>query len=278
MKIFRGVMSFLWIVLIFFNSTFSKAQFLESNTPHGALVPIEKSSHSFFRSGEELDYVVRYGFIKGGEATIRVLSTRQNFEGKSTIHFQATGKTSGAFDIFYKVRNQYDSYIDPETFLPYAYSENIKENSYTRVGTTVFDYSKKVAQNKNGHFSIQTWTRDILSSYFFARSIDLTQLKIGDKLDFSYFLEDSIYPMRIVYLGKEKVNSPTGTYNCLKFSPSVEPGRVFKSDSKLFFWITDDENHIPIKAKADILIGSVVLELKAFKNLMKPMVPMGDPN
>jgi len=231
-----------------------------------------------FESGEELNYIVRYGFIRGGEASLKVLSTHQDFQGKSAIHFLASGRTSGALDIFYKVRNQYESYINPETFLPFAYSENIKENSYTRSGTTTFDYAKKEAQNKKGSHPITEFTRDIVSSYYFARSIDISGLKIGESIKFNYFLEDSVYPLEIVYLGREKVNSPLGWFYCLKYSPSIEPGRIFRKDSKMYLWITDDENRIPIKAKADILVGSVILELKDYKNLLKPLNPIKEKN
>jgi len=230
--------------------------------------------HIPFQSGEELKYIVRYGFIRGGEATLQVLSTHQDYQGHPSIHFLATGRTSGTLDIFYKVRNQYESYIDPNTFLPYAYSENIHENSYSRSGKTDFDYSKMQAHNGKGNFSITDLTRDIVSSYYYARSIDISGLKPGDKLTFYYFLEEKVYPMEIVYLGREKVESSLGTFYCLKYSPSLEPGRIFRKDSKMYLWITDDNNHIPIKAKADILVGSVILELKEYKNLIKPLKPI----
>lgn len=230
-----------------------------------------------FKTGEELTYVIRYGFFQGGEASLKVVNTRQDFHGNPAIHFLALGKTSGTLDIFYKVRNQYESYINPSSFLPYAYIENIKENKYTRSGTTQFDYDKKLASNKNGHYIIKDWTRDIVSAYYFARSIDVSNLKVGDKFTLSYFLEDATYPLEIQYLGREKVRSPTGTYWCQKYSPSIEPGRIFRKNSKIYLWITDDENHIPIKAKADILVGSIILELKEFRNLNKPLLSLNVP-
>ncbi|WP_335682271.1 DUF3108 domain-containing protein [Sphingobacterium sp. B29] len=34
-----------------------------------------------------------------------------------------------------------------------------------------------------------------------------------------------------------------------------------KKNSKLYLWVTNDGNRIPVKANVDILIGSVTLEL-----------------
>ncbi len=76
----------------------------------------------------------------------------------------------------------------------------------------------------------------------------------------------------ITYLGKELVKTPLGKLKCLKFSPSLEPGRVFKKDSKLTLWVTDDDNRIPVKAQVDILIGAVTLELTGAKGLRHPLV------
>lgn len=260
----RKIRFFFWIrsILLIFSPSWIFSQSLGS------------FSHSVFESGEELNYIVRYGFIRGGEASLKVVNTQQDFKGKKAIHFLATGRTSGVLDIFYKVRNQYESYIDPNTFLPIAYSENIHENSYTRSGITYFDFDKKEALNKTGAHAITEFTRDIVSSYYFARSMDISSLKIGEKVSFQYFLEDGVYPLDIVYLGKEEVDSPQGRFLCLKYSPSIEPGRIFRKDSKMYLWITDDANRIPIKAKADILVGSIILELKSYKNLIKPLVPL----
>jgi hypothetical protein len=35
-------------------------------------------------------------------------------------------------------------------------------------------------------------------------------------------------------------------------------------------WLSDDENHIPIRAKAEILFGSLKVDLLAYKGIMHP--------
>ncbi|MBL0314499.1 MAG: DUF3108 domain-containing protein [Flavobacteriales bacterium] len=51
----------------------------------------------------------------------------------------------------------------------------------------------------------------------------------------------------------------------------VQKGRVFKKEEDLSVWITDDANHLPILAKAKILVGSVKMELKTYSGLMNPI-------
>ena len=50
----------------------------------------------------------------------------------------------------------------------------------------------------------------------------------------------------------------------------MQSGRVFKKDESLTMWITADKNRIPIKIKADIIVGSIRIDLESFSNLNNP--------
>jgi hypothetical protein len=101
----------------------------------------------------------------------------------------------------------------------------------------------------------------VVSAYYFARNLNITTLKEGDSFSLDYFLNDGISKMDIQYVGKEVVKTSLGYIRCIKFSPSIQPGRIFRKNSKLYLWITDDANRIPVKAHVEILVGSVTLEL-----------------
>lgn len=224
-----------------------------------------------FQAGEELRYKLRYGFVTAAEATIRVQNSETKFDGKPVFHIVAEGRTSGSFDIFYKVRNRYDSYIDRVDLTPYLYTENIREANYRRNDKARFyQNEKKIVANK-GTFRGDGQTFDLVSAYYFARNLDMTRLRPGSKFSMDYFLQDEVTELTIQYIGKERVKTSLGTFNCLKFSPSIQPGRIFRKDSKLYLWITDDGNRIPVKAQVEILVGSVTMELVGTKGLKYPL-------
>ncbi|MFC6103722.1 DUF3108 domain-containing protein [Olivibacter domesticus] len=225
-----------------------------------------------FEPGEELTYRLRYGFISAAEGVLKVLPSDLVFDNKPTYHLNAVGKTSKAFSVFYNIRDQYDSYIDQKTYLPYFFSENIKEGKYRRNDKIRFYQEKKKIEATRGNFDAkESQTFDLLSAYYFSRTLDLSGVKEGESFKLSYFLKDTLSYLYITYLGKENIKTPLGTLRCLRFSPSLEPGRVFKKDSKLHLWVTDDENRIPVKAQVDILIGAVTLELTGVKGLKYPL-------
>jgi hypothetical protein len=68
-------------------------------------------------------------------------------------------------------------------------------------------------------------------------------------------------------LGKEKIKTDLGTINALKIHPQVVSSRVFKDENALLLWVSDDENKVPLKVKADLLIGSLKVDITNYQNL-----------
>jgi hypothetical protein len=232
---------------------------------------LSNTKEPVFKVGEELQYRVKYGFITAAEATLQVQDTDVEFNGQEVQHLIAQGKTSGTFDIFYKVRNRYDSYIDKGLLVPYLYTENIREANYRRNDKVRFYPDQQKIVGNKGTFKGAKQTFDLVSAYYFARSLNLTGISVGEYLKMNYFLDDGVTELSIQYLGKERIKTSLGYFNCLKFSPSIQPGRIFRKDSKLYLWITDDGNRIPVKAQAEILIGSLTLEISGAKGLKYPL-------
>ncbi len=227
-----------------------------------------------FQVGEQLGYKLRYGFITAAEANIRVESSDVKFDNKPVYHLIAEGRTAGSFNVFYKVRNRYDSYIDKIDLSPYLYTESIREANYRRSDRARFYQDEKRIVSNKGTFKGDGQTFDVLSAYYFARNLDISRLSVGARFSMDYFLDDGVTKLEVQYVGKERVKTALGYFNCLKFSPSIQPGRIFRKDSKLYLWITDDGNRIPVKAQVEILVGSVTLELTSAKGLKFPLTAL----
>src|ERR1700730_4601252 len=74
-----------------------------------------KISEPVFKTGEQLSYKLKYGFFTGAEANLRVEEIEKKLDGRPAYHIIADGRTAGTFDIFYKVRNRYETYVDQTT-------------------------------------------------------------------------------------------------------------------------------------------------------------------
>lgn len=233
---------------------------------------VDAVNEPVFKEGEELNYEVQYGFVTVGEANLKVETSDVKFDGNNIFHLEATGKTRGMFDIFYKVSNRYDSYIDRNTFLPYLYAEDIREGSYKRKEEVRFYQSERKVISDKITYKASEQTFDLVSAYYFARSLNMKEITTNEKFILHYFLGDAILPMEIQYLGKEVVTTPFGKFNCLKFSPTIRPGKILKKGSRPYLWISNDTNRIPIRAEVELVVGALRLELTSAKGLKYPIV------
>ena len=233
-----------------------------------------KIAETAFKPGEVLNYKLKYGPFTAAEAHIRVENSDLKFEGNPVYHIIAEGRTAGTFDILYKVRDRYESYIDENTLLPYFYAENKHESSWRHTDNVTFNRNTNVIKASKGLFPFKGDVFDFVSAYYFARCIDVSKLHVGEKLDMRYFLDDGIHSLSITYLGREKVKCSLGMFNCLKFNPTIIPGRIFRKDSKLYLWITDDSNRIPIKAHVEVIVGSLTMDLASASGLKYPLNPV----
>jgi hypothetical protein len=233
-----------------------------------------KLPEAAFKVGEQLNYRMKYGFFTAAEAHLKVEESDIKFNGKPAFHIIADGNTAGSFDVFYTVRNRYETFIDKTTLLPYLYTENRHEGSWKHTDKVMFDHKDGKITADKGTFPFKGDVFDFPSAYYFARCLDVSKMKSGDKFELRYFLDDGIQSLGITYIGKEKVKCALGTFNCLKFNPTILPGRIFRKNSKLYLWITDDQNRIPVKAHVEVILGSLTMELTDAKNLKYPLNPL----
>lgn len=232
----------------------------------------KKVENKAFKPGEKLIYRLTYGIFDAGEATLTVDETEKEVNGRKLWRVRGIGKTISAFEWFYKVNDRYESYMDAEGMFPWLFIRRVNEGGYKiEQDYTFFQHLNKVDNGAGKKFSVPNMVQDMISSFYYARTLDFNKAKQGDTYLVNIFLDDELYPTKIKFLGKEVVKTRTGKYRCLKFAPVVQEGRVFNSEEDLTVWITDDGNKIPIMAKADIKVGSMKMHLVDWDGLSNPM-------
>jgi hypothetical protein len=233
-------------------------------------LPIVKNDS--FKVGEKLRYRVTYGFMDAGEAIMEVNSTSKKSNGREMLHLKGTGRTLGGFNAFYKVHDVYESYVDKKGIFPWQFSRRVDEGGYKINQDYNFYHDKfKVETDKGKDYKIPMGIQDMVSSFYYARTLDFKNMKVGDIIEFNCFMDEQIWPLKIKYVGDEVIHIRKGKFNCKKFMPVVQKGRYFKSENDLNFWITNDENRIPILVRAKIPVGIVKLHLVEWEGLSHPL-------
>ena len=147
---------------------------------------------------------------------------------------------------------------------------DVNEGGYVIKQTYEFDHLEGVVNTEKGSFSIEKNIQDMLSCFYFARTLDLHNLKKGDILTFNAFVDEESYPLKVKFLGKEIIKIKSGKFKALKFCPIVQTGRIFKTEESLSVWISDDYNKTPLLVKANILFGALRMEMIKMEGELNP--------
>ena len=229
-----------------------------------------------FKSGEWLQYKMSYsGFIRAGTAILEL--EEKEFQGKKVFHTKGTGWTSGMIKWFFEVDDYYESYFDKENIKPYVFKRKIYEGGYKKHTITSFNHHLKKAYVQD--FTLQRDTsvafnkaQDMLSSFYYLRSLDVSKIKPGDEIKLDMFFDEETFPFRLKFLGKQSLKTNVGKLETLVFRPYVLSGRVFKEQESVTIWISNDANKIPLKLKADLRVGSLTAELEDYRGLANPFL------
>ena len=219
-----------------------------------------------YRDGEKITYEISYGPITGGQVTGTV--QRYIADGKDMVHSVITAKTTGLADIIYKILDIYESDFDYGTGLPVRSIRNVQEGSYRQFIEAKFDRKKNLYRSSlDGIHKGPRYLHDITSSFYYFRSLDYTRLKEGDIIVMQTYFGDELFAFKIRYRGKEVIKTSLGKFSCYKFAPVTEVGRAFASEDDMDIWMSDDVNHVPIRAKLNLRVGSIKCDLISYSSL-----------
>jgi hypothetical protein len=252
----RLILPLLTICCCVFNSSAQKSYSINVKMP--------------FRNGESIKYELYYGPITGGYAT--GIIKKERFENKEVFHTSMVAKTSGLADLLFNITDIYESYFDTGSGLPYKSIRNIQEGSYKQFIEVQFDHEKNnLISSKSGLHKVSPAVHDILSAFYYFRSMNYNELKEGEIITIQTYFGDEIFILKICYRGKDVVKTGLGNISCYRFAPVTEVGRAFASEDDMTIWISNDANHLPVRVKMNLRVGSIKCDLIEFSNSVSEM-------
>ena len=219
-----------------------------------------------FKEGEKLTFDVNYGFVTAGIA-VMAIPTIKRISGREAYHVTFEVNSVPSFDMFYKVRDRYETYIDVEGLFPWRFEQHIREGGYTRDFSAFFDQRKGKAKTSEGEYSIPLYVNDIVSAFYYARTLDYSNMNVNDLIHLQNFYKDKVYNLDVKYLGKEVVEVPAGKFECIIVEPLVKEGGLFKHEGNIIVWLTNDELKMPVKVRTKVVIGYVEAKLTNYEGL-----------
>jgi len=223
-----------------------------------------------FGVGERLTFDVSYGFITAGEAVMAVTGY-SDIMGRKCFRIEFTVNSLPSFSWIYKVEDRYLTFIDLQSIAPLRFEQHIREGSYSRDFSADFDQANHIARTTEGEHPIPPYVHDIMSAFYYVRTLDFSNAKTGDIFTLHNFYKDTTYDLGVKILGRQELEVEAGTFNTIVVEPLVKEGGLFKSEGRIVIWLTDDDLKVPIRVNTKVVIGSIDTELREYSGLRGPV-------
>jgi len=244
--------------------------------PHGAPPVRQQTSlrhltNNAYEIGERLTFDIDYGYITAGQA-IMSIPGYQYVNGHATLDTRVEALSSPTFDWVFRVRDRYETFMDVDGLFPWRFEQHVREGKYSKDYEAAFDPENETAHTSDGHeYSTPQYVHDIVSAFYYIRTLDLTHARKGDVVHLVNFFDGETHPLDVRVLGHQQVETEVGTFECCVIEPMVVKGGLFKNEGSIKIWLTDDNNHMPVKMASQILIGSIEAKLVKYEGIRSPL-------
>ena len=235
-----------------------------------------------FKSGEFLTYNLYYNWkfiwVKAGLATMSTVES--NYKGIPSYRCSLTTRGNNKVDEMFVLRDTLLCYSSTE-MAPLYYRKGAREGKRYYVDEIFYTYDNgkcNVRQHSQHNDGTHTWQKhtyddciyDMLNMFIRARSFNPEKWNKGYTVDFAIADGDSRKPAKIKYLGKSNIKADNGKkYRCLQLSYLELEDNKYKKI--VDFYVTDDDNHIPIRLDMFLRFGSAKAFLIGMKGERNPI-------
>lgn len=235
------------------------------------LVAIATTAFATCFQQERLNYKVlfKWGLIhkQAGRATLTLKKSGTDF---TAILY---ARSESWADHFYSVRDTLISTMSPNDMLPKRYERIAHEGgnyardiiSIIRSGdiftgsSTRYRKKKKNSDIKTTNISLtaQGPTVDMLSVFYYIRTIDFKSKSQGYHNTINIFSGKRKELLKIKYIGRETIDIDGVKYDTYKLSFTFLDEKSQKSSDDIITWIWTDSSHIPLKLEGKLKIGKI---------------------
>lgn len=229
-----------------------------------------------YRVGEHLTYTVSFSnFAVAAHVELSVASRGQLY-GREGVELQAHVETVGVISAaLYALNNNYFSFVDPATGLPYRARQEIREGS--RVENLTRDYNTPLGESaipSKQTVAAPSASFDLLSALYRLRALPLTP---GAVYTLSVQNGEAVYNVELRVTGRENLKTNLGSSNAIVTQARVR-GNPDADAYRVSVYFSDDERHVPLLITARHRAGEIRAEIASAEILPEAQPVTGAPN
>lgn len=275
----------LWLTAVFVVACFAQSAqnqpaVQSAQSQSGAQNPSQSASLKYYElpevqapwmKGERLTYDLCWGFITAGTATLEV---RPLPDGKT--EFYTLAHDNGALKKIYPVADTIYTRVRNKGLMTEVFRKSLHEGSFHNKSLIRFDrrgekawlsdtvfkdpVKHEVKRSADTAVAIFGMEHSIMSAFYLVRTMPL---KVGEVSRFAAVSGKKRYELKVQVHGREKLKTALGEFNTVKVEPVLDGDGIFNSKGRIFIWLTDDEQRIPVLMQCEIALGSIKAKLIA---------------
>jgi len=224
-----------------------------------------------FGYNEKLNYKVGYKFITAGTGYFHIQPNPVYRNGRECYDVRFEVRSLPSLEMLFKVRDRYRTVLDVAGIFPWEFEQSIREGNYKRDARAIFDQVNNTATVKDKQYKVPEYVHDVVSAFYYTRTLDLKSMKDGHVFYLKHFFKDTTYTLGVKIHRRETIDVEAGKFRCIVIEPLVVKGGLFKSEGSIFIWLSDDDRKIPVKVATRILIGFVSTDLVSYSGTRGPV-------
>jgi hypothetical protein len=210
-----------------------------------------------FKQGERLIFKIKYMWIIPiGLLELRVKEIT-SYEGQKVYRLVAEAKTSKLFSFFFKAETKFESYMDVQNLCSRGYEECIQiRGQPPKEKRVVYDWEEQIMQFRGVKKRISSCPQDPISAMYYIRA---QELGIGKKFNFNIEVSKRDSRIEAEVIKKQNIKTIDGQISAWVVKAVLKTGKDLRPQATITFWLTDDENKIPLLIKAKTSGGFISL-------------------
>jgi hypothetical protein len=254
------------------------ALILTANGPErGSVARAQGSLH--FARGETLTYDVTWSVFRAGE----VVTTLRTSGDSPTDYFEveATARSHGVVSLLHKVDDEFHSTFNGSTYCSSQISKKINEGRRHKQSVVIFDTGRRLAvlderdlahpsdPVKHAENEIPLCVHDVVSALYFLRT---QPLRVGEQFRIPVNDGAKTHDITVEVQRRDTIQPPLGRRAAFRVEAKIFR-ELYKKKGRVFIWISDDEQRLPLRIRVESSIGSVTGNLKSVSPLPEAASP-----
>jgi hypothetical protein len=221
-----------------------------------------------YRVGERLTYNLSYSsFVSAGHLELLV-AARSTFFGRDAIQLRAHVETTGVvYAALYPLNNDYTSYVDPGTGVPFRAQEVVREaTSMSANSNDLNQPAGPAAAPEKSPTGECPGAYDFLAALYRLRALPLSD---GSSYVFTVCNDSQEYQAELKVKGHEMIRTTVGSFNAIV--SEIRAGKnSAANDYRIRIYFSDDDRHIPVLITAKQKSGEIRAEIAGVQVLRGP--------